>query len=72
MAKTNISIHPRRPSLATLGIKVPKDSDGAYRAVNRIDGKILNLGMHSVKRGLASVGHEKAEDDESPAPYVSA
>lgn len=51
--KKSESIHPRRPRLKDLGISVPKDSDGAYRAENRKDGKVLNLGIHSRKRGLA-------------------
>ena len=52
--KLQTSIHPRRPRLKDLGISVPKDSDGAYRAENRLDGKVLNLGVHSKKRGLAT------------------
>lgn len=58
--KTSQSIHPRRPRLADLGIRIPKDSDGAFRAEGRLDGKIFNLGRHSAK-------NKGDSDEESPS-----
>ena len=60
----NMSIHPRRPRLKDLGISVPKDSDGAYRAENRKDGKVLNLGIHSKRRGLAHAALAEIAEEE--------
>jgi hypothetical protein len=37
-----ISIHPRRPRLTDIGVSVPKDKDGTYRAANRLDGLVID------------------------------
>jgi len=39
----NISIHPRRPRLTEVGVKVPKDLDGAFRAEKRLDESWIDL-----------------------------
>lgn len=49
----NLSIHPRRPRLTDLGVKVLKDLDGAFRAENRLDGKYIDL-----KGGKRFFAHE--------------
>jgi len=67
--KKSISIHPRRPRLADLGVKLPKDSDGAYRATGRIDGKVFNL--RSGSGDINDLRGMKKEDGSEPSPYVS-
>ena len=39
--KIQSSIHPRQPRLADLGISVPRDKDGAFRAEKRLDGRFV-------------------------------
>ena len=62
-AQKSISIHPRRPRLVDLGVKLPKDSDGAYRASGRIDGKVFNL--RSGSGDINDLRNMKKEGDET-------
>jgi hypothetical protein len=66
--RVNISIHPRRPRLVDLGIKLPKDSDGAFRATGRKDGKIFNL-----RSGSGDINDLRGmkKEDGTPSSYVS-
>ncbi len=66
MARTNISIHPRRPRLTDLKVEVPKDEDGAYRAEGRIDGKLLNI-----PRSVKNFGARAKKEDGEPSSFVS-
>lgn len=68
-ASKNTSIHPRRPRLADLGVKLPKDSDGAYRASGRKDGKVFNL--RSGSGNINDLSGMKKEDGSEPSSYVS-
>jgi hypothetical protein len=62
----NTSIHPRRPRLTDLGVEIPRDSDGAFRAEKRLDGKLLNL------RGAKSLfNNGTKKEDGSPSSFVS-
>ena len=64
--KKSVSIHPRRPRLTDLGVELSRDSDGAFRAERRLDGKIFNL---RGAKSIFNVGEKK--EDGSPSSFVS-